>query len=129
MMRGVTVASLLAVMLTGCATEVEKAPSSLPIPPAWRDQVGPSAPLEAEWWRAFGDDALNRLVAQALRNNPDILIARSRVDQYRAELRAAQGDNFPTLSAGVAATRERTLFRYRTALRNRCVSGITASQL
>lgn len=109
MMRRSLLVSLLAMALTGCATNVEKAPSSLLIPPAWRDQVGPSAAVEAEWWRAFGDDNLNRLVAQALRNNPDILIARSRVDQYRAQLRAAQGDNFPTLSAGVAATRERVM--------------------
>ncbi|WP_336754982.1 efflux transporter outer membrane subunit [Pantoea sp. USHLN298] len=99
----------LALTLAGCATEVEKAPSSLPIPAAWRDQVGPNAAPEAGWWRAFGDEHLNRLVTQALRNNPDILTARSRVDQYRAQLRAAQGDNFPTLSAGAAATRERTL--------------------
>ena len=108
-MRRSVLASMLAMTLAGCATQVEKAPSSLPIPTAWREQVGPSSTVEAEWWRAFGDENLNRLVTQSLRNNPDILIARSRVDQYRAQLRAAQGDNFPTLSAGVAATRERTL--------------------
>ena len=109
MMRSSVLASMLAMTLAGCATQVEKAPSSLPIPTAWREQVGPSSTVEAEWWRAFGDENLNRLVTQSLRNNPDILIARSRVDQYRAQLRAAQGDNFPTLSAGIAATRERTL--------------------
>ena len=109
MMRRSVLASMLAMTLAGCATQVEKAPSSLPIPTAWREQVGPSSTVEAEWWRAFGDENLNRLVTQSLRNNPDIMIARSRVDQYRAQLRAAQGDNFPTLSAGVAATRERTL--------------------
>ncbi|MGK3140927.1 efflux transporter outer membrane subunit [Pantoea sp. C2G6] len=108
MRRGLLVTALL-LTLTGCATQVEKAPASLPIPGAWRGTVGPAAPPEAEWWRAFHDDYLNRLVTQALRNNPDILTARSRVDQYRAQLRAAQGDEFPTLSAGVAATRERTL--------------------
>jgi len=100
---------VMALLLTGCATQVEKAPASLPIPDAWRNNVGPSAAPEAAWWRAFHDEYLNRLVTQALRNNPDILTARSRVDQYRAQLRATQGDNFPTLNAGVAATRERTL--------------------
>ena len=102
---------LLALVLSaaGCATQVEKAPGSLPVPEQWRNQVGPSAPVEAGWWHAFGDDGLNQLVGQALRHNPDILIARSRVDQYRAELRAAQGDNFPTLNAGVAASHARAL--------------------
>ncbi|KAI0244665.1 hypothetical protein L0F63_004950 [Massospora cicadina] len=99
----------LAVTLAGCATEVEKAPGSLPVPSQWRNQVGPSSAVEADWWRAFGDEDLNRLVEQALRNNLDILTARSRVDLYRAQLRADQGDNFPTLDAGVAASHARAL--------------------
>lgn len=102
-------AALLTAMLAGCATEVDKAPASLPIPQQWRNQVGPTSPVEANWWRAFGDTQLNRLVEQALQNNLDILTARSRVDQYRAELRGAQGDNYPTLDAGVAASHARAL--------------------
>ena len=52
--RGLMV-SALALLLTGCTTQVEKAPASLPIPYAWRNSVGPSAAPEAEWWRAFHD--------------------------------------------------------------------------
>jgi len=102
-------ALLVAATLTGCATQVEKAPGALPIPQQWRNQVGPSSPVEAGWWRNFNDDNLNRLVSQALRNNLDILTARSRVDQYRAQLRGAEGDNLPTLNAGVSATHARAL--------------------
>ncbi|CCG86895.1 efflux transporter outer membrane subunit [Erwinia piriflorinigrans] len=99
----------LAAALSGCATHVERAPSSLPIPAQWRNQVGPGAAVEADWWRAFNDPALNQLVIQALHHNPDILTARSRVDQYRAQLRGAEGDNFPTLDAGVASSRARAI--------------------
>ncbi|OON40748.1 transporter [Izhakiella australiensis] len=99
----------LTLLLLGCSTEVEKAPRSLPIPLQWRDQFGPSAPVEAGWWHAFGDPALNRLVEQGLRNNPDILIARSRVDQYRAQLRAANGGDYPTLQVGANATHARAM--------------------
>ncbi|WP_437615028.1 efflux transporter outer membrane subunit [Erwinia sp. V71] len=102
-------ALLLPLMLAGCATQVSKAPSSLLITPQWRDQVGPAAAPEAQWWQAFHDPQLNQLVQQALRNNPDILTARSRVDQYRAQLRAADGSNYPTLDAGVTANRAQTL--------------------
>lgn len=108
-LSGALTAITLAAILSGCATEVDKAPGSLPIPVAWRDKVGPASPVEADWWQGFGDASLNRLVDQALQNNLDILTARSRVDQYRAELRAALGDNFPTLDAGVTATRARSL--------------------
>ncbi|TDT01332.1 efflux transporter outer membrane subunit [Erwinia rhapontici] len=100
---------MLTATLAGCATEVEQAPSALLIPMQWRNQVGPGAAVEASWWRAFNDASLNQLVEQALRNNPDILTARSRVDQYRAQLRGAQGDNFPTLDAGLAASRARAI--------------------
>lgn len=101
--------SLALLLLSGCAIQVEKAPASLPIPEQWRDRTGPQAPPEAAWWRTFGDSDLNRLVSQALKYNSDILLARARVDQYRAQVRAAQGDNFPALSAGVAASRQRSL--------------------
>ena len=108
-MKRLVVISLTALALSGCATDVEKAPASLPIPDSFRQQVGPQAAPEANWWKNFGDTDLNWLVNQALQHNSDILLARSRVDQYRAQLRAAQGDNFPSLSAGVAATHQRAL--------------------
>ena len=59
--------SLALLLLSGCATQVEKAPASLPIPEQWRDRTGPQAPPEAAWWRTFGDSDLNRLVSQALK--------------------------------------------------------------
>lgn len=109
MRRGSLSLLTAAILLCGCATQVEKAPGSLPVPVQWRNQAGPASPVEAEWWHAFGDRNLNTLVEQALKHNLDILTARSRVEQYRAELRAAEGDNFPTLEAGVAATHARAL--------------------
>lgn len=100
---------LLPLLLAGCATEVERAPASLLIPTAWRGQVGPSSAVEAQWWRAFGDENMNRLVDQALRNNPDVLVARSRVDQFRAQLRGAEGADLPVVQGGFSAGRSRTL--------------------
>ncbi|WP_312045536.1 efflux transporter outer membrane subunit [Erwinia sp.] len=103
-------ALLIVVLLpAGCATKVDKAPGSLPVPTQWRHEAGPSSPVEAGWWHAFGDRDLNVLVEQALKHNLDILTARSRVDQYRAELRAAEGNNFPTLNVGMAGTHARAL--------------------
>lgn len=108
-MSRLMLATLTALLLSGCATEVEKAPASLPIPESWRQQVGPGAAPEAQWWRAFGDDHLNRLVSQALLHNSDILTARARVDQYRAQLRAAEGDDYPAVTAGAGATHQRAI--------------------
>lgn len=109
MRRKTLLICLLPLLLAGCATEVERAPASLLIPTAWRGQVGPSSAVEAQWWRAFGDENMNRLVDQALRNNPDVLVARSRVDQFRAQLRGAEGADLPVVQGGFSAGRSRTL--------------------
>ena len=109
MRRKTLLVCLLPLLLAGCATEVDRAPASLLIPTAWRGQVGPSSAVEAQWWRAFGDENMNRLVDQALRNNPDVLVARSRVDQFRAQLRGAEGADLPVVQGGFSAGRSRTL--------------------
>ncbi|ELQ6264193.1 efflux transporter outer membrane subunit [Cronobacter malonaticus] len=98
-----------ALLLAGCHSgNVEQARPSLIIPPAWRAAVGPSSPTEGFWWRNFHDSALNRYVDQALRYNSDVLLARERVNQYQAQVQAAQGDRFPTLDAGFSAGRSRS---------------------
>ncbi|WP_413727793.1 efflux transporter outer membrane subunit [Sodalis sp. RH19] len=100
----------LLLLLCACHPGREPAAqSSLLIPAQWREKVGPAAPVEARWWREFNDPVLSRLVEQALRNNTDILTARARVDEYRARLRAANGDRLPSLDAGVDGTRARVL--------------------
>ncbi|WP_187488189.1 efflux transporter outer membrane subunit [Duffyella gerundensis] len=109
MRRKTLLICLLPLLLAGCTTEVDRAPASLLIPTAWRGQVGPSSAVEAQWWRAFGDENMNRLVDQALRNNPDVLVARSRVDQFRAQLRGAEGADLPVVQGGFSAGRSRTL--------------------
>ncbi|MDU6411395.1 MAG: efflux transporter outer membrane subunit [Yersiniaceae bacterium] len=100
----------LALLLAACGgSRVDPAPPTLLIPPQWRAPLAPSAASGHDWWQGFGDPQLNRLVDQALRYNNDILQARARVDEYQARVRAAIGDQLPTLDAGVNAARQRTL--------------------
>ncbi|HFZ8993387.1 TPA: efflux transporter outer membrane subunit [Citrobacter freundii] len=100
---------LLALVITGCqSVDVEPASPSLQIPAAWRQSNGPASPTERVWWRNFHDSYLNRYVDQALRNNSDVLIARERVNEYQAQVYAAEGSLFPTLDAGLDGTRART---------------------
>ncbi|MGN6375163.1 MAG: efflux transporter outer membrane subunit [Sphingomonas sp.] len=53
----------------------------------------------ATWWTAFGDPELDRLVAQALSDSPDIAIAASRVRQARLAEVAAEAQGKPTIDA------------------------------
>jgi outer membrane protein TolC len=59
-----------------------------PIPDAAGDVVmkEPTPELLGEWWKSMGDDTLTNLIDTALRNNRDLLTARSKVVQARAAL-------------------------------------------
>jgi len=63
---------------------------------------------EAKWWNVFGDEELQRLIAQALNENYDVRIAATRILQARAQLTITRADQFPTVTADANATGERT---------------------
>ena len=109
-MRRHPLALLLAsLLLVACqSVDVKPAKPSLHIPPQWRQNIGPTSPVEGVWWRNFHDSALNRYVDQALQYNSDVLIARERINEYQAQVYATQGDLFPTLDAGLSGTRARS---------------------
>ncbi len=96
-------------LLAGCAT---RAPEVTPlagvaIPEAWSS--GPTAAMPgAALWRGFGDSTLDRLIADALIANTDVLAAAARLRQARATRDAAAAALGPTLSATASAGRSRT---------------------
>lgn len=61
--------------------------------------------VEAAWWRAFDDPALDALIGRALAANHDIGAAAARVDQARAVLRENRQGFWP--EGGAAASYER----------------------
>ncbi len=67
----------------------------------WRalvDAAPPRAPVpHDEWWRTFGDPALDRLVGEAQRVNPGVLIAGMRIMEARARLGIAGSALYPQL--------------------------------
>ncbi|WP_318387746.1 efflux transporter outer membrane subunit [Enterobacter sp.] len=99
----------LCVALAGCqSVDVAPAKPSLTIPAAWRTAIGPQSPVEGVWWRNFHDSLLNQYVDRALRQNTDVLIARERINEYQARVYGSEGNLFPTLDAGLSATRARS---------------------
>lgn len=99
----------VALLLVGCqSVDVQPAKPSLVIPAAWRATSGPASPAEQVWWRNFHDRYLNQYVDRALENNSDVLIARERINEYQAQVYAAEGSLFPSLDASLGGTRART---------------------
>ena len=110
-MRSPLIAALTgALLLSACAPALQDAPqgASVVAPVAWRTDLGVSAPVEAQWWQAFGDPQLSALVEKARANNPDVQIAAARVEEARATERGSRGLLLPSLGLSVdgAARRE-----------------------
>jgi multidrug efflux system outer membrane protein len=62
---------------------------------------------DACWWQRYHDPQLDALIEFALKQAPDILVARSRVDQARSQLALIQADSWPQVTALGAVDRER----------------------
>lgn len=103
--------AVLCAALSGCVPATPPLPeaSRVVAPVAWRTDAGPTAPMEREWWRRFGDPVLDSLVERALANNTDIEIAAARVREARAQEALSRSQQFPSLDLGVGATRQRSV--------------------
>ena len=116
----------LCLLLAGCAPATPPLPeaSRVVAPVAWRTYPGPTAPMEREWWRRFGDLALDGLVARALANNTDIEIASARVREARAQEALSRSQQLPSLDLGIGATRQRSVGPTGTATESTAVQPV-----
>ena len=88
-----------------------KTPSA-PVAPAYLGADGQPLPTKEpelrDWWKVFGDPALNHLVALAYEQNLPLQAAGARVLEARAELGIATGNVFPqtqNINGGVSYNR------------------------
>ena len=114
----------VATALTGCAMAPQPAPPATLVTPAqWRTPVIPGAPVEREWWRAFGDPVLDQLVRQVEQNNGDVRVALSRLQEYKARVRIAASAQAPAVTASLGETRARSLGAAGAAVEGNAVTG------
>ena len=106
-------ASCLALLLLsgGCVPAYRAAPpeAAVTAPDGWRGALPGAEPVDAEWWRHFGDPALTRTVETALAHNVDIAMAVARVREGRAQVNLARAALFPSLDASGAASHSRSV--------------------
>ncbi|OAI27842.1 RND transporter [Methylosinus sp. R-45379] len=101
MKRAAIVMSLLVV---GCRELDVTPPSPTVVAPSSFDETSsigaPSAsPDLAHWWTVWRDPLLDRLIDEALAGNPDLRIAKARVEEARALVTVAESTLYPTLGA------------------------------
>lgn len=111
------------VLLTGCAVGPDYSRPQIPKTDAYRSDPVPEATASAdtaggqeqeirqgadipgEWWTLFQSAPLNALVADALKNNPDIRSAHAALAVAMDNVRAQQALYFPSISANYNASR------------------------
>jgi outer membrane protein, multidrug efflux system len=80
------------------------------VPASWSARPEARHPVDTAWLKRFHDSQLDALVAEALRNNPDLKIAAARIDQAAEQARIVASAARPTAQLGLAATRSRQNF-------------------
>ena len=95
----------LAALLTACQSTTIEHRSQITLPAAY-DHAAPARADNTDirrWWQAWHDPVLNQLITEALTNNPDIAIARSRLKETQATANLADADRGATIGLGVNA--------------------------
>jgi len=70
-----------------------------------RAEANPQAAISSTWWRMYGDDQLNGLVAQALQANQSIAAAEAAYRVALATVEENRAGLFPIVKAGVSGSR------------------------
>jgi multidrug efflux system outer membrane protein len=101
------ISSVALVGLSGCAVRSSTGLEKMTLPADWKNSAGfpvasPTRDL-SRWWGRFNDPTLNRVIADALRNSPDIASASARIRESRAQRNAVASSLFPSLSGGATA--------------------------
>jgi multidrug efflux pump len=118
-LHGILLAIAFGSLLAGCQSLAPHyEPPSVTVPEAYRDvnwrdanwQEGRPADAipRGEWWRLFGDPALDDLEKRASANNQDLVALAARVEIARAIIKSARSEGLP--QASVDATWNRTSY-------------------
>jgi len=102
--------ALGAVLLLGACAAVgpDYERPALDLPGAYADapaDLPAAAPLPAEWWKLYGDQRLDELVASALERNADMRFAVARIEEADANLREVGAAFLPEIDLAVAPNR------------------------
>ncbi|HEX5487668.1 MAG TPA: efflux transporter outer membrane subunit [Rhodanobacteraceae bacterium] len=103
---------LIAIVLGGCASTgglhpeaARVSPESLHAERSLADvKLDPAAWPRQAWWKAAGDPQLDKLVEEALSDNPDMTLVDARVRAALATAGAADAARKPTLNAGASVS-------------------------
>lgn len=109
-MRKPLFAAMLALLLGGCMMGPDYFRPAVETPSAWRLSEKDAKDLaNTVWWEQFGDPVLNDLMATALRENKDLMIAAARIEEFAGNYGIVRSGLFPQVGAGYEPSRQRNV--------------------
>jgi NodT family efflux transporter outer membrane factor (OMF) lipoprotein len=111
----------VSLLLSGCMVGPKYAKPTVPMAPAFKEQVPdsykqsdgwkPAQPsdqaMRGNWWEIFGDPQLNALEEEVTSSNQDLKVSEARFRQARAMIRFNRSQEFPTISTSPSIVSER----------------------
>jgi NodT family efflux transporter outer membrane factor (OMF) lipoprotein len=101
-------------MLSGCAVGPRYSRPSVRVPPVyketppdWKTAQPSDQVARGKWWELFQDSELNALEERIRVSNQNLKAAQAQFLEARARLHLDRADFYPTVTAGVAASRNR----------------------
>ncbi|MGZ5126703.1 MAG: efflux transporter outer membrane subunit [Burkholderiales bacterium] len=101
---------VLAFVLGGCMIGPNYKRPALNLPGEYTEDAAGTSGLSvpADWWRLYGDPALDELVASGLQKNADIQLAIARIEEAEGVLREANASLLPEIDVNASAGRARS---------------------
>ncbi|MDR2549933.1 MAG: efflux transporter outer membrane subunit [Desulfobulbus sp.] len=94
--------------VAGCTVGPDYKRPAVDVPTDWRLPEQEARQLaDTDWWRQFNDPVLDRLIATALQENKDLLIAAARIEEFAGRYGIVRADLFPQIGASADYTRQR----------------------
>lgn len=106
-MRLNTIFIIICLSLTSCMVGPDFHTPLSDVPGSWEASRPPASDKNnvRQWWTIFGDSQLNKLLEQALINNPDMSMALMRVWEARSSAKIAGAALLPSAGASTGASR------------------------
>jgi outer membrane protein, multidrug efflux system len=109
-MRKTLLATLVSLLVGGCMVGPDYVRPPIDAPAAWRLSEPEVKDLaNTAWWEQFGDPVLNDLVATALRENKDLMIATARIDEFVGNYGFVRSGLFPQVGLDYDASRQKNI--------------------
>lgn len=90
--------ALLASLLAGCAVGPDYVRPETPVPMSFPGAPGRGVALRSDWWRAFREPELDRLVEAAFKANADLRAAVARVETAAAQFEEVEAAALPQVN-------------------------------